>query len=86
MIQVSLKYGNLKWYDIKVHLFLSERPYNSSFMIYVVHLLTRKCETVWLPLDVNELIYWRYVLEGHFEREFRRLIIDFILVPKIYNI
>ena len=37
----------------------------SSLLIYVVDLLTRNCESVWLPLVVNEIIYWRYVLQGY---------------------
>ena len=33
-------------------------------------LMTRKCELVWLPLEVNEIIYWLYVLQGHLENYF----------------
>ena len=30
----------------------------------------RKCELVRLPLEDNEFIYWRYVLQGHLEVHF----------------
>ena len=30
-------------------------------MIYIVDIMTRKCELVWLPVEINEIIYWRYV-------------------------
>ena len=43
---------------------------NSSFMNYKVDLLTRMYELVWLPLNVNVIIYGRYVLQGHLEKEF----------------
>ena len=56
--------------------------------LYSGLLLTRNCELVWLPLKVNEIIYWRYVLQGHPEREFRNLIwfIYCIMVPNTYKI
>ena len=50
--------------------------------------LLRNSESVWLPLKVNEIIYWRYVLQGHPEKEFRKLIesIYRIMVPNTYKI
>ena len=41
-----------------------------SLLIYIVNLLMRKCELVWLSLEVNEIIYWLYVLQGHAEKGF----------------
>ena len=43
---------------------------NSSSLIYIVDLLTRNCELVWLPLQVNAIIYWWYVSQGHPEMDF----------------
>ena len=39
-------------------------------MIYMVDLLTRIYELVWLPLKVNVIIYGQYILQGHLEKEF----------------
>ena len=33
-----------------------------SLLIYIVDILTRKCELVRLPLEDNEFFYWPYVL------------------------
>ena len=40
-----------------------------------------------LPIDVNEIIYVRYVWQGHPEMEFMKMIwrIYFIRVPKTYK-
>ena len=44
----------------------------------IADLFTRTCELVWLPLKVNEIIYWRYmnVLHGRPEKKFTKLILS----------
>ena len=44
-------------------------------MIYIVDVLTRESELVWLPLDVNEIMYLWYVSHGPLVNDFRRLIL-----------
>ena len=41
-----------------------------ALLIYIVDILTRKCELVRLPLEDNEFIHWPYVLQGHLEMHF----------------
>ena len=39
-------------------------------LIYIVNLLTRKCELVWELLGVNEIVNGRYALHGHPKKDF----------------
>ena len=53
-----------------------------SLLIYIVDLLMRKCQLIWLALEVNEIIYWLYVLQGHAEKGFLENIFFYLLYYK----